>query len=119
MGILYDDFVKLDVAGVREIKDINFLMEVTKGHYYTPLMFAAVKGSSDAIKILVENQSIDINLRDRKTGVNAFWLAAFYGRGNCLRILAEAGSDIMVKHKISGANAVHIAILRGHFNIVK
>ena len=55
MGILFDDGAKLEVAGVNEIKDINFQLEVSKGNFYTPLMFAAVKGSSECMKILVKN----------------------------------------------------------------
>lgn len=53
MGILYDDAEKLETAGVKEIKDINFLLEVSKGQFYTPLMFAAVKGSAESMNILV------------------------------------------------------------------
>ena len=56
---------------------------------------------------------------DPKTGVNAFWLASFYGRGKCVSILANAGSDLMVKHKKSNANALHIAIIKGHFDLVR
>ena len=119
MGILYDDGDKILVAGVKDIKDINFKLEVSKGNYYTPIMFAAVKGSYECMKILVANMSIELDLIDNKTGCNAFWLAAYYGRGRCLSILGAAGSDIMMKHKVTNANALHIALIRGHFAIVK
>ena len=119
LGILYDDGDKIEVAGVKDVKNINFKLEVSKGNFYTPLMFAAVKGSNECMKVLVDNMSIELDIVDRKTGCNAFWLAAYYGRGRCLSILGAAGSDIIMKHKITSANALHIALIRGHFEIVK
>ena len=119
MGILFDDADKQQIAGVQDIKDINFMLEVSKGHYYTPLMFAAVKGSWRSLQILVRNLSIELDIVDQETGVNAFWLAAYYGRGKCLSILGSSGSDMMHQHKITNANALHIAIIKGHFDVVR
>lgn len=119
LGILYDDSDKLVVAGVRDIKDINFKLEISKGNYYTPLMFAAVRGSYRSMEIFVQNQSVDLDIIDANTGVNAFWLSADYGRGKCLSILGKAGCNILMKHKKSNANALHIAIIKEHFDVVR
>lgn len=51
-------------------------------------------------------------------GVNAFWYAAFFGRGKCIRLLAEAGIDILSKHKETGASALHVAVERKHHRVV-
>ena len=48
---------------------------------------------------LLECPGIQIDKEDEKSGINAFWLAAFYGRGECLSLLANAGANIFCKHK--------------------
>jgi hypothetical protein len=47
-------------------------------------MLAAVLGNKNVIKLLLENPLLQINVQDKKSGVNAFWLAAYYGKGHCL-----------------------------------
>ena len=42
------------------------------------LLIAAAKGFDDLINLMMQNGRLDINKRD-KYGVNAFWIAAFYG----------------------------------------
>lgn len=43
------------------------------------LMVAAAKGSTQMLNLMLANRTLDINKQDRY-GVNAFWLAAFYGK---------------------------------------
>ena len=50
--------------------------------------------------------------------MNAFWFAAFFGRGKCLNLLAEAGINILTKHKDTRANALHVAVERKHHRVV-
>ena len=47
---------------------------------------------------------------DAKTGVNAFWMSAYYGQGGSLAILADAGVNVFVKHNTTKTNALHVAI---------
>jgi hypothetical protein len=47
-------------------------------------MLAAVLGNKNVMKLFLENPTLEINVYDQKTGVNAFWLASFYGKGHCL-----------------------------------
>lgn len=42
------------------------------------LLIAAAKGFEDMINLILQNGQVDVNKRD-KYGVNAFWIAAFYG----------------------------------------
>jgi len=44
---------------------------------------------------MISNPTIDIEVKEHETGVNAFWMAAFYGHGNVMRVLAEKGIDIL------------------------
>ena len=66
----------------------------------------------------MKNPHIKIDLIN-KNGVNAFWLAASFGHGKIMSLLAEAGSDIFVVHKKKGYNALHIAAKKDYHNVVK
>jgi hypothetical protein len=50
------------------------------------LMVAASKGSTQMLHLMIANKTIEINKQDRY-GVNAFWIAAFYGRIEFMQIL--------------------------------
>jgi hypothetical protein len=52
---------------------------------------------------------VDISVVEPETGVNAFWIAAFYGHGQVMGILAEKGIDIFNVNKTTGSNVLHIA----------
>ena len=67
---------------------------------------------------MLRNKTLDINVVDPQTGVNAFWLACLYGHGEIMRILAEAGADIYVTNTRK-VNVLHLAILKNHIDIVK
>ena len=58
----------------------------------------------------MKSVTIDINYIDKETGTNAFWIAAYYGRGECVSFLANAGANILIKHNESQSNALHVAI---------
>lgn len=58
-----------------------------------------------------------IDVVDNKTGTNAFWIAAFYGRGECAGLLANSGINIFNKHIETNSNALHVAIERKHYEV--
>lgn len=62
------------------------------------------------MKVLIKNPMIDIQVTEPETGVNAFWLAAFYGHGQVMKVLAEKGIDIFNVNKVTGSNVLHIAV---------
>jgi len=74
----------LKQLGCGDSVDINFAIEIKAGVVYYPIMIAAVLGNKNVMKLLLENPTLDINVHDAKTGVNSFWLAAYYGKGHCL-----------------------------------
>ena len=49
---------------------------------------------------------------DNVTGVNSVWLAALYGHGEVMSLLANAGIDIMNRHNKTLNNALHVATER-------
>jgi len=61
---------------------------------------------------MLNNTTLDIDIIDEHTGINAFWLAAFYGHGKIMEILAEKGINILNTHKETKSNALHVAVER-------
>jgi len=58
---------------------------------------------------MVKNKTINIDKIEEQDGVNAFWLASYFGRGQCCAILANAGINILNQNIDHGQNALHIA----------
>lgn len=83
-SIQYGDYKRLKQLGCGDSVDINFGIEIKTGMVYYPIMIAAVLGNKNVMKLLLENPQLNINVQDARTGVNAFWLAAYYGKGHCL-----------------------------------
>jgi ankyrin repeat protein len=71
------------------------------------------------MKVILENPMIDIHVVDKNTGVNSFWLAAFYGHGEVMNLLANAGIDILNKHKKTKYNALHTVCDKKFSHIVQ
>ena len=76
----------------------------------TPIMLAASMGRPKALEVLLSNLGVDLDICEESSGVNAFWFAAFFGRGKCLKLLAEAGINILTNHRDTRANALHVAV---------
>lgn len=118
-SIRYDDHDKLVDLGAGEQVNINFRIEISKGIFYTPLMLCASLGHVECLKVLLKNLSLDIDALEEKSGSNAFWIAAYYGRGQCMSLLANANIDILNSTKGTQSNALHIAVQRKHYEIAK
>ena len=54
-----------------------------------------------------------------ETGVNGFWIAAYYGHGHIMKLLAEKGIDILNKNIVTKSNALHLASQKNYVNVVK
>ena len=63
------------VLGGANSADINFSIGLD-GMFL--LLIAAAKAHDEMINLMLQNPRLDINKRD-KFGINAFWIAAFYG----------------------------------------
>ena len=70
------------------------------------------------MSVMIKNPTIDLEVCEPETGVNAFWMAAFYGHGNVMKVLAEAGIDIFNKNLLTGSNVLHIAVQKNFLNVV-
>jgi ankyrin repeat protein len=71
------------------------------------------------MKAILKNPTVDINVCDPHTGVNSFWLAAFFGHGDVMQILGENGIDVLNQHKESKSNALHIAVEKNNPKMVR
>ena len=80
-------------------------------------MIASAKAYLDLIELMSQNSTIDVNKTDRN-GVNAFWIAAWYGRVETMRKLLSMRVDPLAANQ-NGSNALHIAVKLGHFEAVK
>ena len=67
---------------------------------------------------MLKNPALDLDAIDKYTGVNAFWLAGYYGRGIIMRELANAGMDIYNSNK-QHINVFHLAIYKNREDIVQ
>ena len=54
--------------------------------------------SPEILKLILSNPMINLHVIDSESGVNCFWIAAFYGHGNNMSVLAEKGIDIFNKN---------------------
>ena len=75
-------------------------------------------GHVKCLEILLQNPQANIDAVEEYTGATAFWFAAYFGRGHALRILAEAGANVLGCHKITEENALHVAVLHKDYTIV-
>jgi len=80
-AVKYSDTHKLKHLGCDDNTDVNFEIEIKKGVFYPLLLLAASIGNEEILDLLLENKTIDINRKEKSSTVNAFWVAAFYGRG--------------------------------------
>ena len=71
------------------------------------------------VSAILENPSVDINCQDPELGINSFWLAAYFGQGDIMQILAEEGIEVLNHHKHTLSNALHVAVERNYPNIVR
>ena len=118
-ALRYRNEIKLVDLGVKDQLDLNFMIEVEPEVFFSPLVFCVAAGFLEGLQIMIHNVTLDLHLTDSQTGCNAFWFGAFYNRLACMKFLAARGIDIYNKHKVSGANALHIAVQKKHYGIVE
>lgn len=117
LAIKYGDADKIRDLGGGEQLDLNFRIEIEKDIFYYPIQLAAAIGESECLKFILENKQTEIDVVDDKIGVNAFWFACYYGRGECASLLANAGINVLNKHKKTHANGLHVAIEQKNYRL--
>jgi len=80
-------------------------------------LLASALGNPDVVRVLLQNKRLVLDVVDESTGVNSFWLAAYYGRGECMGLLANAGINILNTHRFTKSNALHVACERKHYEV--
>lgn len=117
LAIKYGDAFKVRDLGAGEQVDVNFKIEIERGIFTYPILLAASLGEPEVVRELVKNPKLKLDVIDEETGTNSFWLAAFYGRGENMIILADAGINILNVHKVTNSNALHVAVERKHYEV--
>jgi ankyrin repeat protein len=80
-------------------------------------MTAVAKGRLDIINLMLKNKGLDLNAKDIYSGINAFWLACYFGHSQIMRELANSGIDIYIMNK-QKINVFHLAIYQNFEGIV-
>ncbi len=83
----------------------------------TALMFAAQKGYTEIVRILLNNDA-NVNLASRRFGLTALMLAAAHKQPDSARLLLAAGADVNAKND-DGSTALMVASLKGDINVVR
>lgn len=118
-AIKFENFEMFKDLGGTEQIDLNFRIEIDRNTSYYPIQLASTKGSTEMVAAILSNPSLDINIQDPESGINSFWLAAYFGHGDIMQLLAEAGIDVLNKHSVTKSNALHVAVERNHPHIVR
>ena len=68
------------------------------------------------LQLLLSNQSIDINAKDN-SGINAMYVATYYGHLEALALLENQGAKFDKTFK--GTTLLHVAAKRGYLDVIK
>ena len=90
-----NDSKLLNAAETGDIEELTRLLKIVDVNLqdkdcWTALMFAALNGYIDCVKLLVDNNA-DVNLQD-KDGWTALMRAAVKGKTDCVKLLIKNGS---------------------------
>jgi ankyrin repeat protein len=110
---MLDDEIQQKHVGKGKGTDINF--RITKDGI-TPLMLACTTGYIDIVKMLIVNPLLNMNQED-SAGINAIYVAGYYGQLEILQLLMDYGGIAKPSHK--GTSILHVACKRGYFDVVK
>ena len=84
----------------------------------TPLQWAARKGHTEVVKVLLDNEA-DVNARRHQDGVTALHIAAQNGHVEVVKLLLDNKADPNASTATDGSTALHIAAWNGHAEVVK
>ena len=93
---------------IKNKADVNIAYNGDRGNEETPLMYAAMEGYKETVKILIENKAL-VNKRNRNN-VNALIYAYMFGHDDIADILLQNGSDSLDK-SLNAANLNEATLL--------
>ena len=80
------------------------------------LMDAAAMGHTHVVQLLLRHFA-KLDLQDSEADATALMLAAWKGHAECVRVLLDAGADVMVRHA-EGLTAFELAELNGQSSVI-
>jgi ankyrin repeat protein len=92
------------------------LITVADGQSHTPLFSAVVRGSSSAVKLLIDRRA-DLRALDAY-GNSVLHHAVNAAKSSVIKLLLNSGSDIN-RQNAQGRTPLHLAIVGDHFSAVK
>ncbi|EPS38466.1 hypothetical protein H072_7783 [Dactylellina haptotyla CBS 200.50] len=84
----------------------------------TPLSYASEHGLPDLLKILLEKNDVDINIRAKSSSKTALMFAAESGDVECTRLLLEEKYLIIDQRDRDGNSALHVAATNGRVELL-
>jgi ankyrin repeat protein len=88
----------------------------TREHRFAPIHTAAIYGSVDSVRVLIDNH-VDLDLTDLTMGCSAAFWAAYYNKPEILVLLQERGADLQ-KTNCNKWTPLHAAASHGSFEAV-
>lgn len=89
----------------------------TRRHFFTPLLYAAAKGFSSIVEVLVNGNSVEIDASDGNDRC-ALWYAVFHGMRSAAQLLCQAGANINAPDW-TGLSPLKLAIKKRDMAMVK
>ncbi|KYQ92282.1 hypothetical protein DLAC_07133 [Tieghemostelium lacteum] len=110
-----------DLTALLQNKSTKEINEITDLSGNTLVMVAAKEGRDDMLDYLIE-LGVDMTLLNH-TGHNVFHMACYSGSISCVESLVDLGEDfydsLLTGIDSVGANALHIAVERGHYRLIQ
>lgn len=85
---------------------------------YSPLIYAAFNGHSDAVSCLLQTGKVKVD-QEESDGRNACMFAALTGRTETLKVLIEYDASIVLRADKRKNTALHCACENGHLAVVR
>ena len=84
----------------------------------TPLEWAAMKGHTEVVKVLLDNKA-DVNVSRPTDGATPLYIAAQNGHTEVVKLLLDHEADVNVSRHTDGATPLYVAAENGHTEVVK
>ena len=98
--------------------DSNFdVNEADSKNQRTPIIYASMQNSIDAVTLLLNQTDIDVNHRDNQ-GCSALWYVAKKGFSQVVRLLVDAGADINACDDKRGETPLIAALKQEKYEVV-
>lgn len=84
---------------------------------FTTLEGACIKGSNDALRLLIKEYGAEVNMQD-KNGSTPLHFAAYNGKTETCKLLVQEGVDPLIPNN-SGILPIHYAVKQDNYSVVE